>query len=56
MISVDASTSWGIVLVIDGQWQAWQLVPGWKSDGRDIGWAEMVAIEFVTHTVVAMGL
>ena len=42
---VDASTGWGIGLVLDGRWLAWQFQDGWKSDGRDIGWAEMVAVE-----------
>lgn len=56
MIFVDTSTSWGIGLVIDGQWQAWQLVPGWKGNSHSIGWAEMVAIKSATRTVVAMGL
>lgn len=41
----DASTGWGIGLVLAGEWDHWRLRPGWKSDGRDIGWAEMVAVE-----------
>ncbi|CAL1715691.1 unnamed protein product [Somion occarium] len=48
VLFVDASTSWGIGLVANGKWLAWQLKPGWKSDGRDIGWAEMVAITRVS--------
>ena len=43
-IYVDASTSWGIGLIVNGRWLAWRLAPGWKSDGRDIGWAEMAAV------------
>jgi hypothetical protein len=42
---VDASTDWGIALVSDGLWRAWKLRPGWKSDRRDIGWAESAALE-----------
>jgi hypothetical protein len=38
---VDASTSWGIGLILDGKWLAWQLKEGWDTDGREIGWAEM---------------
>lgn len=45
---VDASTEWGIALVAAGRWRAWQLMPGWKSERRDIGWAESVAIELAT--------
>lgn len=54
-IYVDASTSWGIGLIIDGHWFAWKLIPGWKSDGRDIGWAEMVAIELAVMVLITMG-
>jgi hypothetical protein len=42
---VDASSSWGIGVVLDNDWDYWKLTPGWKSDGRNIGWAEIVAIE-----------
>jgi hypothetical protein len=30
---VDASTGWGIGLVIDGKWLAWQFKEGWNSEG-----------------------
>ena len=33
----DASSGFGIGVVISGKWRAWRLVPGWKADGRDIG-------------------
>lgn len=52
-IYVDASTSWGVGLVIDGRWQAWRLSSGWNTDGRDIGWAEMLAVEMALLTLVA---
>jgi hypothetical protein len=42
---VDASSSWGIGVVFDGEWDAWKFYNGWDSDGRNIGWAEIVAIE-----------
>ena len=42
---VDASASWGIGVIIGGQWEAWKLNSGWNTDGRDIGWAEMIALE-----------
>ena len=42
---VDACTSWGIGIIIGHRWAAWKLKDGWKKDGRDIGWAEMIAIE-----------
>jgi hypothetical protein len=41
---VDASSEWGIAIVMSGHWRAWKL-HHWKSDKRDIGWAESVALE-----------
>ena len=42
---VDASSSWGIGVILGLEWDAWQLRSGWDKDGRNIGWAEIVAIE-----------
>ena len=42
---VDASSLWGIGIILNDEWDAWRLCPGWDRDGRNIGWAEMVAIE-----------
>jgi hypothetical protein len=55
---VDASTSWGIGLCVGQSWDAWRLrlLPGWEGQGRDIGWAEAVAIELVIRVLEAMGL
>jgi hypothetical protein len=52
---VDASTSWGIGLVFRDKWLAWELTPGWKADGCDIGWAEMVAVELAMRTLISNG-
>ena len=52
MVFVDASTSWGIGLVLDGRWLAWQFQEGWRSEGREIGWAEMVAVELAIRTLI----
>jgi hypothetical protein len=51
-VFVDASTDWGIGLILDGKWLAWQLRDGWQSDGREIGWAEMVAVELAVRTLI----
>ena len=56
-IWVDASTSVGIGILVNGDWEAWSLMPGWNSDGQNIGWEEAVAIELVicgSLTVVTM--
>jgi hypothetical protein len=55
-IFVDASTSWGIGFTWQGHWLAWKLLPGWKAEGREIGWAEMVAVELAYLTIIASGL
>ena len=48
----DASSSVGIGIVIRDKWRAWSLIPGWKTDGRDIAWAEAVAMELLIKTVL----
>lgn len=50
---VDASTGWGIGLVLDGRWLAWKFKDGWKTDNREIGWAEMVAVELAVRTLIS---
>jgi hypothetical protein len=49
----DASSGVGIGIVIGNQWRAWLLIPGWKADGRDIGWAEAVGFEFLACALCA---
>jgi hypothetical protein len=43
----DASSGTGIAIWINGWWRAWHLLPGWKAENRDIGWAEAVGMEFL---------
>lgn len=50
----DASSEVGIGVVIGKRWRAWKLVPGWKSDKRDIGWAEAVGFWLLTAIIVAV--
>jgi hypothetical protein len=52
---VDASTSYGVGVVFAGHWIAWQFRTGWKADGRDIGWAEMIAIELGIRVAIELG-
>ena len=48
----DVSSGIGIGIVIAGRWHAWQLIPGWKGDGWDIGWAEAVGFELLVRTLI----
>ena len=52
---VDASTSWGIGIVFDSFWDFWKLSKDWDKGGRNIGWAEIVAIELGLLFAVHMG-
>ena len=52
---VDASTDWGIGIVFDNHWDAIQLRNGWKSGGRNIGWAEFIAIELGLLRAISQG-
>ena len=52
---VDASSSWGIGIVFDSYWDFWRLSKGWDKGGRNIGWAEMVAVELGLLFAVHMG-
>jgi hypothetical protein len=53
---VDASTSWGIGIVIGSSWASFQLSSTWKVPGRDICWLETLAIELLTYFLEEMGL
>ena len=53
---VDASTSWGIGIVIAGKWAAFKLHEDWKVEGRDICWLETVAVEILIYILEAMGI
>jgi hypothetical protein len=43
----DASSGFGIAITIGSKWRAWTLAPGWKSQGRDIQWAEALGFELL---------
>ena len=47
----DASSETGIGITVRGRWRAWRLLPGWKADGRDIGWAEVVGFWLLILTL-----
>jgi hypothetical protein len=49
----DASSGFGIGIVVGNKWRAWHLLLGWKTDGRDIGWAEAVGFELLACALAA---
>ena len=53
---VDASTSWGIGIILGDHWASFQLSPTWKIVGRDIFWLKTIAIELLTYFLEEMGL
>ena len=55
-VATDASTSWGIGVIIGNLFDAWKLAEGWKADSRDISWAEMIAVELAIRHVERMGV
>ena len=55
-IFVDASTDWGIGILIMGKWIAWRTFEGWRGPGRDIGWLEGVAVEMVIYILDLLDL
>ncbi|KAF5377916.1 hypothetical protein D9615_006695 [Tricholomella constricta] len=48
----DASSGIGIGITIGNRWRAWRLIPGWRDEGRDIGWAEAVGFELLVSTLL----
>jgi len=55
-IFVDASTSWGIGIIIEGRWLAFELAPDWKEPGKDICWLETLAVEFLVYILEVLGI
>ncbi|KAG9084299.1 hypothetical protein FRC06_004133 [Ceratobasidium sp. 370] len=52
---MDVSTSFGVTVIVNGLWGSWCLLHGWKTDGHNIGWAEMVVVEIALHILVTLG-
>jgi hypothetical protein len=50
----DASSGFGLAITIGPKWRAWRLIPGWKSHGRDIQWAEAVGMELLVRALSAL--
>ena len=54
-LCVDASTLWGISIIIHGEWAAFQLSSSWKVEGCDICWLETIAIKLLTLFLESTG-
>jgi hypothetical protein len=50
----DASTGYGLAIIIGNRWRTWRLHKHWKQNGRDIGWAESVAFELLVRTLLTI--
>ena len=50
----DASSGFGVVITVGPRWWAWKLAARWKSQGRDIQWAEAVGFELLARCVFSL--
>jgi hypothetical protein len=51
----DASTSWGVGVVIGNEYDRFKLTEGWENwdgDPKDIGWLEFVGVELAIHFLI----
>lgn len=53
---VDVSSKWGLGVILNDHWAAWRLRPGWRTEGRDIGWAKTVALELAFRLLESKGI
>ncbi|OBZ78353.1 hypothetical protein A0H81_02799 [Grifola frondosa] len=54
-IFVDAATSWGAGLVINGYWMSWRFRDEWQLAERNNNVAETIAFELAIHYLIAHG-
>lgn len=52
---VDASTDWGVGLILGEKFAAFKLLPGWRGPSRDIGWLETLAVELAAILLGILG-
>jgi hypothetical protein len=48
----DASSGFGIAIVIRGKWRAWKLIEGWNTEGRTIAWAEAIGFYLLVRAIL----
>jgi len=54
-IHIDASSSFGLGFAFENWYAGWSLIDGWAAEGRDIGWAESVALELAVYWLIQEG-
>jgi hypothetical protein len=52
----DASSSFGIAVIVNGLWRTWTLLPDWRTlnGARDIRWAEAVGFELLIQYILLL--
>ncbi len=50
----NASSGFGVAITIGLKWRTWLLAAGWKSQGRDIQWAEAISFELLVVCLCAL--
>ncbi|QRW10609.1 hypothetical protein RhiLY_09608 [Ceratobasidium sp. AG-Ba] len=53
---MDASTLFGVGVIVEGNMAAWKLARNWRRPGVDIGWTEMAVVELALTALVARGV
>ncbi|KAF5383676.1 hypothetical protein D9615_003673 [Tricholomella constricta] len=54
-VFVDASTSWGLGIILGNFWHALKLVENWKQPNHDICWLEAVAVKLAVSFLAQLG-
>ena len=49
----DASSGFSIGITIGERWRAWRLLPNWKSEECDIGWAEAISFKLLVLAILS---
>jgi len=54
-VHVDASLAFGLGFTFNNDYAGWRLSDSWVAEGRDIGWAECVALELAIYWLIQEG-
>lgn len=56
LVFTNVFTSHGIGVIANESFAAWPLRTGWNTEGRDIGWAEAVAVKLAVMWIAGRGV